>query len=736
MTPRMTKVPDNARPLDVFARAPLPLEKLLAGDVIHLAYAHLTEGRGETLSAVPEGPVRQTTLQLGWVAIRNVLESELNKNADSVIVCAFRGLTHISKKSLVFQAPLSGFLFKAAVVGNEKQFKVVMAPKNEADVLYEKNGLDESPSLKIDLTVDTKTYEVRVYDAEENKEVEWVSAGYTRLGRYLARSLAALNSVRSLKPAREFWNERLTSALSVVKVKSLLKKLPFLENTRFGRPGSVRSPLVWALTAWTLAVAAIISFSLFWGLSFAALLTAWHFSANFERGPPKWNLVWEGQSFKSLWRGLLFVLSFGLIPDGRAENSVEPDPLRMIAPSSETTVEGLVSFSSNPDAEQAAAGLSEKVRSSLLEIQRGQDLRDGVNNIGASLQDALPLGSERAGELSQLVLSSSVSDPWLNSFAELIRLKSGERSEDPAQALKKLLSVAHSLFEGPRRPGEREGVSDHDVWVHVLDVFKDHQGGATTQQKTDGLIDLHSLATQQSSERNSPLFIVLLSNRIENDWLSETYAKALISDPHTPDWLRLIADKKANPAGGAQERVDAGEEMPPRSPVYDYLNNINSPPDEKDILWDLVRDWAREVLLGTTGTLEGRVLNLSPLEAYVLLAVMSRQDPTLPMIPATAAQVRTQLWVNILSELKMEFDRGPLVGTSIYGPLSSLIFHGEEFGQQAFYQYAKETDQLDALYKIVPGSLKPFLDNQVQNNLSPASKIGDGAPSINRALCV
>lgn len=32
-------------------RAPLPLEKLLAGDVIHLAYAHLTEARGENCSS-------------------------------------------------------------------------------------------------------------------------------------------------------------------------------------------------------------------------------------------------------------------------------------------------------------------------------------------------------------------------------------------------------------------------------------------------------------------------------------------------------------------------------------------------------------------------------------------------------------------------------------------------------------------------------------------------------------
>jgi hypothetical protein len=210
VTPRMTKVPDNIRPLDVFARAPLPLEKLLAGDVIHLAYAHLTEARGETVSVAPDGALRQETLHLGWVAIKNAFDSELNNDPDSPNISAFQELTHISKKKLVFQGALSGFLFKANVGGNEKQFKVVMAPKNVAENLFAKNGFSTPPSLKIDLPIGDQTYEVRIFSAEKNTEVEWVKAGYNRLGRYLARSLAALKRpqwlVRTLNTTTEIFD--------------------------------------------------------------------------------------------------------------------------------------------------------------------------------------------------------------------------------------------------------------------------------------------------------------------------------------------------------------------------------------------------------------------------------------------------------------------------------------------------------------------------------------------------
>jgi glycosyltransferase involved in cell wall biosynthesis len=205
VTPRMTILPDNAKPLDVFARAPLPLETLLAGDVIHLAYAHLTEKSEQqgALSAAPDARLRKDTLQVGWVAIKIAIESELTKSADSTITSAFRSITHVSKEGLVFQDSLSGFLFKTVVNGQENQFKVVISPMNTAEDLFKKNGLVDIPSLKIDITVGNQTYAVRVYSAKKNSNVRWINADFGRLGRYVARSLAELNLgqllVRQLK---------------------------------------------------------------------------------------------------------------------------------------------------------------------------------------------------------------------------------------------------------------------------------------------------------------------------------------------------------------------------------------------------------------------------------------------------------------------------------------------------------------------------------------------------------
>ncbi len=76
ITPKISKVPDT-RPLDIFVRAPLPLEKLLAGDVIHLAYPRLTQNNLETIGAAPNAPKRRDTLFKAWLlSLKNGKEKD------------------------------------------------------------------------------------------------------------------------------------------------------------------------------------------------------------------------------------------------------------------------------------------------------------------------------------------------------------------------------------------------------------------------------------------------------------------------------------------------------------------------------------------------------------------------------------------------------------------------------------------------------------------------------------
>jgi hypothetical protein len=204
VTPKISNVPETARPLDVFARAPLPLEKLLAGDVIHLAYAPLLQKNEGTLPFVPAGPQRQNTLHLSWVALQNALESELSQHPDSPIAQGFRGLTHVSKKPLELKGGLSGFLFQAMVDGNQKQFTVVLAKKTgETNKLFDQYELSAGPLSKMTVEVGPHAYDVRVYALSPGLNREWVRAGFNRVGRYLARSVHLLSLPRSREVPRE-----------------------------------------------------------------------------------------------------------------------------------------------------------------------------------------------------------------------------------------------------------------------------------------------------------------------------------------------------------------------------------------------------------------------------------------------------------------------------------------------------------------------------------------------------
>ncbi|MBL0058399.1 MAG: glycosyltransferase [Elusimicrobia bacterium] len=163
--------------------------------------------------------------------------------------------------------------------------------------------------------------------------------------------------------------------------------------------------------------------------------------------------------------------------------------------------------------------------------------------------------------------------------------------------------------------------------------------------------------------------------------------------------------------------AETEEEEQPEGIVSQFLRNRGLQ-SEKD-LWPLVIDWSREVLLGP-GPLEERILNLSPLESYVLLDILSRQDPTIPMGPTTTAHVRAQLLVNILSELDREIKSGPAPeDTSLYGPILNLILHdGEGLGRRAFFAQVVRSEQQDALFRLIPDSLKGLLSVRMKESSS------------------
>ncbi len=112
---------------------------------------------------------------------------------------------------------------------------------------------------------------------------------------------------------------------------------------------------------------------------------------------------------------------------------------------------------------------------------------------------------------------------------------------------------------------------------------------------------------------------------------------------------------------------------------------------------------------------------LNPLEAYVLMDVLSRPDRTMPVDTQHAAQVRAQLWVKLMAGFKAEFDQGIDRNDeeSPYGPLTLLVFFGDGFGQKAFIDYAVGSGQWHKFFGMVPDALKGHV-SAVARNVSPA----------------
>lgn len=190
VTPRISRLPETTRPLDIFARAPLPLEKLLAGDVIHLAYARLLQQSREGVEAAG-GLERQGTLRVGVVTMLDALAAENTKDRNAPLAHFFKDLTPISKKPLNLKNPVTGYQYKAGVDG--KVFDVVLTPKTpDANNFFSQNGFSSDPAVQVDVQVGPTTYQVRIYEGQSSDGAEWMAVKSLEFLRASARAAFAL----------------------------------------------------------------------------------------------------------------------------------------------------------------------------------------------------------------------------------------------------------------------------------------------------------------------------------------------------------------------------------------------------------------------------------------------------------------------------------------------------------------------------------------------------------------
>jgi hypothetical protein len=426
----------------------------------------------------------------------------------------------------------------------------------------------------------------------------------------------------------------------------------------------------------------------------------------------------SGSVVKSLIMGaIISLMSSGFV--GHIKQSKAEELTNPINNSEE--VAGAVSFSANPNSEDEEARLRGIVDQHLPVVPGAPTERDAVNNIAAALDDALSLDPSLAVELAKRVVLSQVPNLWLAHYSKLV-LMMGKSAEGTLAETRELVDLAEVMLN--EFPGPSAGVSAMDAWVLVLDVFERLLPNLSNESQREGFIALYELAHRTGEKDlmvNDPA--IPLINRIEGGWMTLENAREIAAKADVPKWMRVIADRLIAQSEEDTENAVQNEDL--SSPALVYLNNRKSP--NKADLWRNVRDWAREILLGTEGTLENRVFKLNPMEAYVLMDVLSRPDPTMLVDSQLAAQVRAQLWVKMMAGLKAEFDQGvDRDGESPYGPLTLLAFFGDGFGQKAFFDYAIESGKGNKFFRMVPANLQGHV-SAVARKVSPtisASPLG------------
>jgi hypothetical protein len=211
VTPRFSVASESSPPpLDVFSRQPRPLEKLLAGDVIHLNFPLHTQAGSEALGLVSNGMVpgangfvRQETSQILWSSLRVFLE-KLKRGFHGVdldnfqtFANGFRAIIGVSSRVLEFKGRYAMAVKVRNMNGTEREFLLVSEPQGTAyGVDLPENPVYQGPFLLDDISTRVSVYDFRRFGPMDLGPVSWareaIPAFWISNGRAIRRFVPRL----------------------------------------------------------------------------------------------------------------------------------------------------------------------------------------------------------------------------------------------------------------------------------------------------------------------------------------------------------------------------------------------------------------------------------------------------------------------------------------------------------------------------------------------------------------
>jgi hypothetical protein len=248
VAPRLSRVPEGGRPLDIFARAPLPIETLLAGDAINLAYAPLTQTAG-TVTNVPQGPARQQAVEGLWDTLDSFLQEAKagfqgeDLNRFETWASGFKSIKAVTARPVKFREKLDAVsVYLETPSGLQKPFVVLMAPPRGDEDLPA-----ATPVYAGRFALDGLEANVRVYDARDIErgdlgEAQWLDSAVALPRRLLAALRRTLN-IRRLTSEERRIEKAHRVAIEEVSAKNGIpveKLSPILEHIRRTRDLVVR----------------------------------------------------------------------------------------------------------------------------------------------------------------------------------------------------------------------------------------------------------------------------------------------------------------------------------------------------------------------------------------------------------------------------------------------------------------------------------------------------------------
>lgn len=183
VTPRLSRVPEGGSPLDVFSRQPRPLEKLLAGDVIHLNFPLQTQAGTEAANLVStraDGFLRQETSHVLWSSLRYFLEKlKRGFQGDNLeqfesFASPFKTIVGVSSRVFEFKGRSAMAVRVRKRNGTEQEFLIVSEPQGSKYVVdLPKNPLYQSPFLLDEISTMVSLYDFNWFGPMEFGPVSW-----------------------------------------------------------------------------------------------------------------------------------------------------------------------------------------------------------------------------------------------------------------------------------------------------------------------------------------------------------------------------------------------------------------------------------------------------------------------------------------------------------------------------------------------------------------------------------